>query len=294
MYVERIRRARSDFTVVAAPRATKSSAKLGEGPDSRDAGGVIQGYYRRASKPLLHAEAPMNDPSLQVSPESYEFVYRLEFRHPCVAISTRTGAVLEVLSDALSKQAVFGAKNIHSRAGPAIGDALIRFELFNGFATLDVTSEYATCTFKGLQSMQDLQVTTNTCTAATDALSIALPFAVIGSERVTAVVTYKIEGGAEARNQFFSRVIIPGLRPGMGQLSIKLHMPTFEGAEDVSNLEIAPLWADAAKLFVYFECGLVPDTKRTLLDRLMTLNNFVVATMTELGMKVGALKESSQ
>ena len=223
---------------------------------------------------------------LKIVLESLDSTYRLDFARPAVEVATRGGAVLEALAAALSKHVLVASKDLRFRGGPTVGDAAMSMQLYNGYATIEVNADRLVCSYRSLRGVSDMKVAADATTLAAAAVGEALPSVAILRESLSGDVSFDVQDGPQARQDYFSRLSFPGLGAHHRDASVKFRVRGDWSETEYAVFEIAPLWSSDRKIFVHFEVPVGGDRAQALSGRLITINNFVSTVLGEMELDV--------
>ncbi|MBS0339448.1 MAG: hypothetical protein JSS56_02915 [Proteobacteria bacterium] len=184
-----------------------------------------------------------------------QVAHRIEFQKPAVSLMTRSGQLIESVTDALGSKYPQSLSDVTIIPAQRVQDWSLRFTLFNGLVGIRMGVDSVESTYKNLGTDTDIDLAVAVESTVYALLKSHSPDLVYTSEKLSGHIDFDVVGGVMERNSYFSRVDYPGRSDKHQFASFRVVYPSPKA--DLSAVcEIAPMYNMQDKLFVAFDIDL--------------------------------------
>ena len=150
--------------------------------------------------------------------ENADLTYETVFSAPLFDLSSHQAKLLKSLYENIEPVCRIGASDIQVLSGASLADNGIRIDLFDGMASIKITTEKLSITFDGLQKKEDIEICRK-CTIHTEnAISRVLPGFQKRFTTIRLTLSMRLEGEKNA-GHYITQIARPGIPFDMGKFS---------------------------------------------------------------------------
>ena len=150
--------------------------------------------------------------------ENADLTYETVFSAPLFDLSSHQAKLLKSLYENIEPVCHIEAGDIQVLSGASLADNGIRIDLFDGMASIKITTEKLSITFDGLQKKEDIEICRK-CTIHTEnAISRVLPGFQEMFTTIQLILSMRLEEGKNA-GHYITQIARPGIPFDMGKFS---------------------------------------------------------------------------